>query len=205
MREAKIGGRVLVTTMLDHRRVRKGELNHLYQRRWNVEFDIRNIKTTLRMEVLRCRARDVRQAQCHAVGVATRASFARGRLQLRSAATTRANMAIALLSPCHRTITSMLELSTSKMAREQPDRVTRDLLNVDLARHRARTMSGQSKNAAERVPSNDVGFPRSPDSVKLRSASYQTLSHGDKKQRGLLERRGPRKPEIAHTYILVVA
>lgn len=55
MREAKVGGRVLVTTMLDQRSVRKGELNHLYQRRWNVELDIRNIKTTLGMEVLRCR------------------------------------------------------------------------------------------------------------------------------------------------------
>lgn len=55
MREAKVGGRVLVTTLLDQRRVRKGELNHLYQRRWNVELDIRNIKTTLGMEVLRCR------------------------------------------------------------------------------------------------------------------------------------------------------
>lgn len=36
MREAKVGGRVLVTTLLDHRRVRKDELNHLYRRRWNV-------------------------------------------------------------------------------------------------------------------------------------------------------------------------
>jgi len=34
---------------------RKGELNHLYQRRWNVELDVRNIKATLGMEVLRCR------------------------------------------------------------------------------------------------------------------------------------------------------
>lgn len=55
VREAKVGGRVLVTTMISHRQVRKSELNYLYQRRWNVELDIKNIKTTLGMEILRCR------------------------------------------------------------------------------------------------------------------------------------------------------
>jgi hypothetical protein len=50
----KVEGRVLVTTMLDARQVRKSELSQLYARRWHVELDIRNIKTTLGMEVLRC-------------------------------------------------------------------------------------------------------------------------------------------------------
>jgi len=45
---------VLVTTMLDARKVRKSELSELYARRWQVELDIRNIKTTLGMDVLRC-------------------------------------------------------------------------------------------------------------------------------------------------------
>jgi Transposase DDE domain len=54
MREAKIDGQVLVTTMHNARAVPKSELSALYARRWHIELDIRNIKTTLGMEVLRC-------------------------------------------------------------------------------------------------------------------------------------------------------
>jgi hypothetical protein len=54
VREVKVNGQVLVTTMLDARQVRKSELSELYARRWHVELDIRNLKTTLGMEVLRC-------------------------------------------------------------------------------------------------------------------------------------------------------
>jgi hypothetical protein len=54
LREVKVNGQVLVTTMLNHRQVRKGELSQLYGMRWNVELDLRNIKTTLEMEVLSC-------------------------------------------------------------------------------------------------------------------------------------------------------
>lgn len=55
VREVKTAGRVLVTTMLDHRRVRKQALSELYGRRWNVELDLRNIKVTLGVDVLSCR------------------------------------------------------------------------------------------------------------------------------------------------------
>lgn len=54
VREVKVDGQILVTTLIDHRKVRKGELDQLYARRWNVELDLRNIKTTLGREVLRC-------------------------------------------------------------------------------------------------------------------------------------------------------
>lgn len=54
VREVKVDGQVLVTTLLDPRKVRKGELDRLYARRWHVELDLRNIKTTLGVEVLRC-------------------------------------------------------------------------------------------------------------------------------------------------------
>ena len=54
VREVKVEGQVLVTTMLNHRRVRKTELSRLYGLRWNVELDLRNIKTTLGMDVLSC-------------------------------------------------------------------------------------------------------------------------------------------------------
>lgn len=55
VRELKTAGRILVTTLLDHRRVRKQQLSDLYCRRWNVELDLRNIKVTLGVDVLRCR------------------------------------------------------------------------------------------------------------------------------------------------------
>lgn len=54
VREVKVDGRVLVTTMLDHCEVSKGELNELHGQRWHVELDLRNIKTTLGMDVLSC-------------------------------------------------------------------------------------------------------------------------------------------------------
>jgi hypothetical protein len=55
VREVSVGGRVLVTTMLDPRRVCKRELGKLYERRWNIELDLRNIKTTLGLEALSCK------------------------------------------------------------------------------------------------------------------------------------------------------
>lgn len=54
VREVKVDGQVLLTTLLNPRNVSKGELHQLYARRWDVELDLRNIKTTLGVEVLRC-------------------------------------------------------------------------------------------------------------------------------------------------------
>ena len=54
VREVLVDGQVLVTTLLNPRKVRKSELDQLYAQRWNVELDLRNIKTTLGVEVLRC-------------------------------------------------------------------------------------------------------------------------------------------------------
>jgi len=54
MREVRRGGRILVTTMLDAQPVSPRTLGELYAMRWQVELDLRAIKTTLGMEVLRC-------------------------------------------------------------------------------------------------------------------------------------------------------
>ena len=54
VREVLVDGQVLVTTLLNPRQVRKSALDRLYARRWNVELDLRNIKTTLGVDVLRC-------------------------------------------------------------------------------------------------------------------------------------------------------
>jgi ribosomal protein L20 len=40
--------------LLDHRRISKDDLRQLYARRWNVELDLRNLKTSTGMDVLRC-------------------------------------------------------------------------------------------------------------------------------------------------------
>lgn len=55
VREFKAGGKIMVTTFLDPQRAPKYQLKALYRRRWNVELDLRNIKTTLGMEHLRCK------------------------------------------------------------------------------------------------------------------------------------------------------
>jgi hypothetical protein len=55
VRELKAGGKILVTTFLDPKETSKREVAALLRRRWAVELDIRNIKTTLGMEQLRCK------------------------------------------------------------------------------------------------------------------------------------------------------
>jgi hypothetical protein len=54
VREVKVGKKVLVSTLLNARKAPKGALGELFGQRWNVELDLRNIKTTLGMERLSC-------------------------------------------------------------------------------------------------------------------------------------------------------
>jgi len=55
IRELKAGGKILITTMLCAKKTAKGILKDLYKKRWNIELDFRDIKTTLGMETLSCR------------------------------------------------------------------------------------------------------------------------------------------------------
>jgi hypothetical protein len=55
VREFHAGGKVMVTTFLRPQQAPKNALKVLYRSRWNVELDLRNIKTTLGMEQLRCK------------------------------------------------------------------------------------------------------------------------------------------------------
>jgi hypothetical protein len=55
LREAKVRKKVLVTSFLKPREVCKRDLGELFIKRWNVELDLRNIKTTLGMERLSCK------------------------------------------------------------------------------------------------------------------------------------------------------
>ena len=61
VRELRVGRRILVTTVLKPREASKRELHRLYERRWNIERDLRCIKTTLRMETLSCKSPELIQ------------------------------------------------------------------------------------------------------------------------------------------------
>ena len=63
VREVKVAHQVLVTTLLDHRNVSKDDLSALYARRWNVELDLRNLKTTTGMDVLSCQTPQMNEKQ----------------------------------------------------------------------------------------------------------------------------------------------
>lgn len=56
VRELRVGGKTLVTTMLCEKQTPKAALKALYQQRWHVELDLRNLKTTLGMEMLSCKS-----------------------------------------------------------------------------------------------------------------------------------------------------
>lgn len=55
VRELRVGGRLLVTTLLCPKQTSKADLKTLYGQRWNIELDLRNIKTTLGMDRLSCK------------------------------------------------------------------------------------------------------------------------------------------------------
>lgn len=46
---------IVATTLLDHREYSKDDLAQLYRARWNAELDLRNLKQTMQMEILRCK------------------------------------------------------------------------------------------------------------------------------------------------------
>lgn len=50
---------VVATTLLDPLKYPKEELALLYRKRWNVELDIRSLKQTLQMDMLRCKTPDL--------------------------------------------------------------------------------------------------------------------------------------------------
>jgi hypothetical protein len=63
LRECRVHHQVLVTTLRDHRRIGKDDLSELYARRWNVELDLRNLKTTTGMDVLGCQTPQMNDKQ----------------------------------------------------------------------------------------------------------------------------------------------
>ena len=56
MREVRVADLTLVSTLLDAQEVGKRELVDLYGKRWQIELDLRSIKTVMQMEILRCKS-----------------------------------------------------------------------------------------------------------------------------------------------------
>lgn len=55
IRELKVGGKILVTTLCCTNRTPKAELKDLFKSRWHIELDLRNLKTTMGLEMLSCK------------------------------------------------------------------------------------------------------------------------------------------------------
>lgn len=56
IREFRVAGKAMVTTLLHPQSVSKTQLAALYKRRWNVELDLRNIKSVMGMGELSCKS-----------------------------------------------------------------------------------------------------------------------------------------------------
>ncbi|AEB58846.1 IS4 family transposase [Ectopseudomonas mendocina] len=55
VRELKAGNKILVTTLLCARQTPKAALKALFKDRWHVELDLRNLKSTMGLEMLSCK------------------------------------------------------------------------------------------------------------------------------------------------------
>ena len=54
LRETRVGGWILVSSLRDVRTVSKQDLLQLYRWRWQIELDFRSIKSVMQMDILRC-------------------------------------------------------------------------------------------------------------------------------------------------------
>jgi hypothetical protein len=63
VRELRVHGKTLVTTLLCPKQTPKAALGELYKSRWHVELDLRAIKTTLGMETLSCKTPEMAQKE----------------------------------------------------------------------------------------------------------------------------------------------
>jgi hypothetical protein len=59
VRETRVGGWTLITSLKDARDVSPMQLNELYGWRWNIELDFGAIKTVMQMEMLRCQTPEI--------------------------------------------------------------------------------------------------------------------------------------------------
>jgi hypothetical protein len=55
VREFKVSGKIYVTTFLDEKKYPKRELAKIYERRWEIEINLRSLKTIMDMDMLSCK------------------------------------------------------------------------------------------------------------------------------------------------------
>lgn len=63
IRELSTHGKILITTLLCPKEAWKPELKVLYKKRWQIEVDFRNIKTTMGMETLSCKTPEMSEKE----------------------------------------------------------------------------------------------------------------------------------------------
>jgi len=63
IREVAVDGKILITNKLSPIDTPKAALKALYKKRWNIEVDLRNIKSTLGMAILRCKTPAMNQKE----------------------------------------------------------------------------------------------------------------------------------------------
>lgn len=63
VRELAVNGKTLVTTLCCPTTTTKDDLKKLYKSRWNIELDIRHIKTTMGMDALSCQTPDMAEKE----------------------------------------------------------------------------------------------------------------------------------------------
>ena len=63
IREVKVRSKVLVTTVLSPQHASRQALGELYDQRWQIELDLRNLKTTLGLETLSCKTPPMNEKQ----------------------------------------------------------------------------------------------------------------------------------------------
>lgn len=63
IRELKAGGKILITSILSPKEASKKQLKALYKDRWQIEVDLRHIKTTLGMNKLSCKSPEMCQKE----------------------------------------------------------------------------------------------------------------------------------------------
>jgi len=70
VREFKVNGKVYVTTLLDKKKFHKKEISELYKLRWQVEINLRSIKSVLNMDHLSCKTPDMvrKEIAAHMLG-----------------------------------------------------------------------------------------------------------------------------------------
>src|SRR5262245_32052879 len=97
---------VVVTTLLDPRQVTKEDLAALYRARWNVELDLRAIKSAMQMGELRCKTPEmVRKEEwahilaCNLIRMVMAQAAARHAIRPRSISFTRAMQTMAAFQP----------------------------------------------------------------------------------------------------------